>query len=366
MQKVTPIFKGKDILRQLKADLIGKDSYRGVTLSYSWLANQFGHFALGYMPTLGVYAFLKSHTSWSDPALSAALIVSITWLVFETYNFLGPLLSNRHSSSKMTFVRSRRTYVFKPAWRNVTFDTVTDLGFFWAGAFSASLFLYWTQPVLITIIVLAVLLLYPSYYWYTTKLYEQYAVYPFEFRLSQWDLQISPQNRATILDFFDKQTPVGHLLVFGGRECGKTSLGVALANEYSILRYRCAYTTATKLYQEFFAPDDLPLPDDANPWNWRDSAVLVIDDINPGSPVRDDLIPPPTFLELLDTYAAPNEINRKLIRDKKVIWVMGNYDKRHYEEPKERIERWVKMLRDLGVPQKQIFCVELTSPGKSG
>ena len=32
----------KDIFSQLKADLIGKDSYRGVTLSYSWLANQLG------------------------------------------------------------------------------------------------------------------------------------------------------------------------------------------------------------------------------------------------------------------------------------------------------------------------------------
>lgn len=41
----------KDIRNQLKADLIGKDSYRGVTLTYSWLANQFGHFSLGYAYT---------------------------------------------------------------------------------------------------------------------------------------------------------------------------------------------------------------------------------------------------------------------------------------------------------------------------
>ncbi len=32
----------KDVLHQLKKDFIGKDSYRGVTLTYSWLANQFG------------------------------------------------------------------------------------------------------------------------------------------------------------------------------------------------------------------------------------------------------------------------------------------------------------------------------------
>ena len=39
------------IINQLKLDLIGKDSHRGVTLTYSWLANQFGHFSLGFIPT---------------------------------------------------------------------------------------------------------------------------------------------------------------------------------------------------------------------------------------------------------------------------------------------------------------------------
>jgi hypothetical protein len=34
----------KRILKQLQADLIGKDSYRGVTLTYAWLANSLGTF----------------------------------------------------------------------------------------------------------------------------------------------------------------------------------------------------------------------------------------------------------------------------------------------------------------------------------
>jgi hypothetical protein len=74
---------GKDIRKQLKADLIGKDSYRGVTLTYSWLANQFGHIALGFIPTFILYLILaKDHGSrWA--AFWSAVFIAGTWLLFE-------------------------------------------------------------------------------------------------------------------------------------------------------------------------------------------------------------------------------------------------------------------------------------------
>ncbi len=50
---------GRDIRNQLKADLIGKDSYRGVTLTYTWLANQFGHISSGiYSNFYSLYRFV--------------------------------------------------------------------------------------------------------------------------------------------------------------------------------------------------------------------------------------------------------------------------------------------------------------------
>ena len=93
---------------QLKADLIGKDSYRGVTLTYSWLANQFGHFSLGFIPTLLLYlCFLKCYGA--DYAVRwAPVIVAAAWILFETYNFLGPLLSKKQSKSKLVFVPEKQ------------------------------------------------------------------------------------------------------------------------------------------------------------------------------------------------------------------------------------------------------------------
>ncbi|MGH2647629.1 MAG: hypothetical protein ACRDE8_08685, partial [Ginsengibacter sp.] len=77
---------------QLKADLIGKDSYRGVTLTYTWLANQFGHISLGFIPTFILYIVLSKYYSEEPASFLAAALISAAWLIFETFNFLGPLL----------------------------------------------------------------------------------------------------------------------------------------------------------------------------------------------------------------------------------------------------------------------------------
>src|SRR5437868_6970539 len=93
----------KDVLRQLGADLIGKDSYRGVTLTYTWLANQFGHFSLGFVPTILIHIFLYNK-SLTYTALWPPIIISLFWLGFETYNFLGPLLKKKHSISGYMYI----------------------------------------------------------------------------------------------------------------------------------------------------------------------------------------------------------------------------------------------------------------------
>lgn len=179
---------GKNIYRQLIADLIGKDSYRGVTLTYSWLANQFGHFSLGFIPTFIGFLILKKYYPEDRAALKAAWIISAIWLTFEIFNFLGPLLFTKLGNMK-------KTYVFQPAWGNIAFDTITDLSFFWVGAFISSMLCGFTPTALMVVVVLTVLMIYPAYYWYLTKMYLQAPSYPFQFRLSQWNTEKDPGRR---------------------------------------------------------------------------------------------------------------------------------------------------------------------------
>jgi hypothetical protein len=325
--------KWKHIFRQLKADLIGKDSYRGITLTYAWLANQFGHFALGFIPVLVLYTILRSiyepdpHPYWS------ALIIAGFWLLFEIYNFLGPLL------------KKKTDYRFTPAWWNVAFDTATDLVFFWIGTVSAAILLDFSWPAFSLLIALILIVLYPSYYWFTTKMFQQYASYPFQFRLSQWTHHISKEDKDTVTGFL-RNPARKHLLIFGATGAGKTTLSVGIANELSIRRRASYYTPAIKLYCMFHESE---VKTDAL-WFWRNTEILVIDDINPGGPIKEDLVGPEKFLQYLDAV----NVNREVIRSRSVIWVLGNHD-----SSETLRNKWSALLETIGVRGEDVLSINL-------
>ncbi len=337
---------GKDIRKQLKYDLIGKDSYRGVTLSYTWLANQFGHFSLGFIPTFIIYKLLARYSCAMHPAILAAAIVAISWLLFETYNCLGSIV----------WV-PKKAYTFQPDWPNIIYDTITDLCFFWIGTSFASVLCNANCFILIVFILLALLMGYPSRDWYVTKMYQQAADYPFQFRLSQWEMPISESNKKTTLQFLkalESKTTGNHLLVFGSYKSGKTSLGVAIANELSIQHNSCSYVTAMKLFGLFSEPD-LPTDDSSvNLWTWREPSLLIIDDINPGPPIREELVSPAIFYKSLGD-GEQGEKNKKTLCEKNVIWILGN-DELTY---KHRQQEWAAMLGKIGVTPNNVKMVNL-------
>jgi hypothetical protein len=346
---MTATISNRDILRQLKADLIGKDSHRGVTLTYSWLANQFGHFSLGFIPTLILYRVLLKYYQPYNASILSAIIISILWLLFEIYNFLGPLLSKQPSTFKALSI-SATNYKFEPAWKNIAFDTTTDLLFFWAGAFLSSVFCFYTSEALITLLVLTALIIFPAYYWYRTKMFLQIPQYPYQFRLSQWNFIISEEDKKAVHRFLANNSTGQHLLILGAKGSGKTSLSVGIATELSIKQRACVYTTAMKLYSNFFEPDGPKSPF----WSWRSTSVLIIDDINPGEPVKDEIVSADTFLQLLDCYTT-NQANREAIKKANVIWVLGD------SKQIASAEKWKQMLIGIDVAGEKMSTINLSA-----
>jgi hypothetical protein len=339
----------KDVRKQLKADLIGKDSYRGVTLTYSWMANQFGHISLGFIPTYLLFLVLSKFNVSPGLVVYSPVIIWGAWIAFESYNFLGPLLSQKQTKSKLVFVKHQE-YTFAPDWWNVAYDTATDLGFFGLGAFAAGLLCNYYFPFLIVWIIIILLLLYSSRHWFLTKIYLQAAEYPFQFRLSQWDLPIEEADKKTIQQFLSKENSACHLLIFGTMNSGKTSLGVGIATEHSIRHKACVYTTAVKLFSLFFMPDDAA----TKLWTWRNSDVLVIDDVNPGRPITREIIDAASFLQFIDTNSELNDANRKNLCGQKVIWVSGTPD-----AGENAVQNWQNLLLKIGVPKEKILTVVL-------
>lgn len=341
----------KTIITQLKNDLIGKDAYRGVTLTYSWLANQFGHFSLGFIPTIVIYHFIRSNPNIAYPELWASIGVWSAWILFEAYNFLGPLLLKTTTKRKAL---NKGEYTFSPSWRNLTFDTLTDLMYFGMGALAASLICGYHTEMLYTLIGMLILVSYPAYYWYTTKMYLQNAEYPFQLRLSQWNQNIKPEHKEAVHRFLDMDTKqVGrHMLIFGSRGSGKTSLSVGIATEASIKSNCCSYITAVKLLSLFFERN--PSQSQLNQlWSWRNCNLLVIDDINPGRPVKGDIITTALFYELLNNVDCGSD-NIKHIREKNIIWVMGSDDPTNLLE-----EKWESLLQQIGIPKSHITTINL-------
>lgn len=327
----------KVFFEQLGLDLIGKDSFRGVTLTYAWLANQFGHFGLGFIPTVVLYALFPT---WSQKppfkGLKPAICISVFWILFETYNFLGPLLLQKQA----------RPYVFPPRWGNIAFDTLTDVGFFMLGAFTAAVAWSRRRAARLAVATVGLALLYPSYWWYTCKMYLQYAEYPSQIRLGEWNLKINAQDAKRVSSYLNLRDSGNHLLLFGSRNSGKTSLAIAMATECSFQREACFYTSAMKLLSLFF--DRSPYP---GPWNWRSADLLVIDDLNPGEPLHNELI---TAAAFRDVAMASGKDNIRLLASKNIIWVAGSEG----SDAAFR-KKWVDMLLTMGVDSRKIWVVNL-------
>ena len=233
----------------------------------------------------------------------------------------------------------------------MAFDTITDLLFFWLGAFSASLLFAHRESYLVLLAIIVILLVYPISYWFLTKMYLQIPQYPFQFRLSQWDVEnLNGAVLKKIRMFL--QSPAGgkHLLIFGTEKSGKTSLGVGIATELSIRHRTCVYLTAIKLYALFFRSESQT----TLPWDWRNSSLLVIDDINPGNPVKPDLVTPVQFLKLIDTYKDKNEQNRERLRTANAIWLLGSSDITDGTG-----ENWEDLLREIGVRSEDILTIHM-------
>ena len=327
----------KQIIQTIHADLIGKDSHRGITLTYGWFANQLGHFALGFIPIALLHVFGFNLTN-------SLIIVAGFWLTFEIYNAMSPLYKKEYKGNGS----------FKPHWSNLIFDTFTDLCFFWAG----SLTYYFcvdtdASPIWIWLFFGGlVALFFAIRYWFLTKLYQQNAFFPYQFRLSQWNGYIRQQDIEIIKSFLTKKESNRHFLVFGAKKSGKTTLTVGIANEMSIRHTRSLYTTYSKWISLLEDSDDELNRGNRSLWSWLSTDFLLIDDINPGVPVSSNKYTALETIEYINSSLYGSR-NISTLISKNVAWVVGECEKN------ESVSDWIEMLKKMGVAEEMITVVNL-------
>lgn len=166
---------------------------------------------------------------------------------------------------------------------------------------------------------------------------------------------MSEDEKNTVLDFLKKPRAGYHLLISGAYKTGKTSLAVAIANEWSIQHRTTKYATAMKLFSWMVEADAAEPSVPANIWTWRKADCLVIDDLNTGLPHSQELISPAEFMLHMNegNYAAENQAALQQIN---TIWVLGEIASVSNQTLQNS---WQQMLLNIGIPADKIVQVDL-------
>jgi hypothetical protein len=337
---------------QLKKDLLGKDAYRGTTQTYTLLANQFGHFALGFIPATILYIVSLNKLSNIMLLQLPWVLVVLCWAAFEIFNFRHSVVTHRKKEKER---ENLQQFPFKPAWGNISNDTLTDIVFFAAGAMFSGCFFAYSTWLLLSFAVVFAIAIYNFSRWYKTKMYLQEAMFPFHYRLSQWVINISQQNAATANQFLNTRQTGQHLLVFGESVPEKASLSIGIATELAFKHKRCLYITATKLFTMFTQKemDSNPSLELESLWSWRETSVLIIDDINPTHYNGNKELSAGEFFANIN-HLVHGKLNRDTLKANNVIWVLGQDG-----TDNNKLKEWKDMLLKIGITEAAISAIHL-------
>ncbi len=306
----------KEIWQQVLEDWFSKEVQTGYTYSYIWMANQMGHFTLGFLFTyILCWAFILI-AGWELSNLcvfSWLLVVPVFELVFWT----GKEGYDYYKDVKC----ANRTGSFKPVKKDIFLDVCTALVYIVFGI-AVSYASFFSLPyALATFGLILLLALLPARYWIVRKICFQRAALPFQYRLSNFPIELPASDVKAIQDFIKtKNSHWQHVLVFGGRRTGKTSFAAGIGTEHTFLINTARYTTFFKFLQLMksqHVPDEKQ--EGTKIWKWDNASILMVDDINPVSG-NTNLVSPE---ELKQALLAVSPENKTKLLDRKTVWVFG-------------------------------------------
>jgi hypothetical protein len=254
-------------------------------------------------------------------------------------------------------------------------------------AFGLAPFLeYWLVPIMVVIAVWQGLAV--AFWWLRRKLAFQQAALPYLFRLANFASNLEPalvkavtelanvKDRRTNFfavlvgnDPLPRTTPeTRHLLICGPLGAGKTSLCVGIGTEFAFALGKGRYLSATKLVESVIAdiaPGDREYEDGLVLWNWHESDLLIVDDVDAGVRAPAGL-PQERSLHLIE----PSDLIDALSDDKgnslmtwlgtkRSVWVVGDTVGDETTDPAAGPNWRVAIAQLLGLQPQEIGVVEL-------
>jgi len=343
-----------DVFVQMLEDLTTKDTHRAATLSYAYLANQLGHIALGYIIAAFAHALLEQVEKWEWAFVDPGKDSEVSWWAFGMSALIWFLV-------EAFYVRKALMKTNKDFQRpklQIIEDVSMDILFFW---FGGSLVLYFrldTLPMMYVHIGVTVFLFFWVMKWYRIKMCQQYIRLPFHQRLM--DTKVFCGNtiparlnmQEEVLNIVNDR-PRGHWIFYGGNSSGKTGLAVGIASDAAFKKCKTSYQTMSRLIQEMVISDAQLRDEFYLLWSWRDSDLLIIDDIViTGETAGGHSFAPECFVDELRQDSIPEIDNYRVFREKAVIWILGTSDE-------QKVSEWTNAIRSIDeeAPIKRIKLV---------
>ncbi len=347
------------VILQLKRDLFGKDVEDCATYTYEWLADQVGHFTLGFTGVFlfhwfnaGIYTVYRAAAGWTW-----AIVICLIFVGVETFDFF---------SQWRTYCQSNR--VFRLNTLEILWNCFTAVYYIAIGAVVAAFGIgdaargFWAAAAGLGFFVA------PAVWWLERKICFQQAGLPSYFRLPFFQNTITTPTAAFIADLCKPSPPDEpqqtnrHLIIAGPLSSGKSTLAIAIGTEFAV-RMRMGvgrYSTFAKLIQsvqEYSAGDKAEVGDGRILWPWQTSELLIVDDVDVvseyGPGANSD---PKRELEIARsrTQFIISKISKDIrenLKYRRTVWVVGDVDD-------GRLDLWKAVLADtIGItPGNMTVC----------
>ncbi|MCC7493371.1 MAG: hypothetical protein IT204_13535 [Fimbriimonadaceae bacterium] len=318
-----------EIAKQVYLDLFGKDVQSNPTVSYTWVADQWGHLGLGFVLTVVLWRSLdwlvaRPAVGLGDGARPSGLLLKLACLLVVAAFAAKEWGDFQREKAK----KAESAGQFEIDWPLLWWNIVVAWFYIVVGAIWAVLLLGSTRlSVAPTAIFLVLASLVMAYRWLQQKICFQQAGLPFLYRLSSFPshLQLCSGgcvNGAvcTVRRFADPDQAGAvrqHLVLSGPRGSGRTSLACGIATEFAFKLGAARYLTAGKLLElaagaartmtaaQWLTSGQQEFDDGRILWQWDRVDLLVVDDVAHWPP-------PAELLQAVGQSAA-----------QRVVWVVG-------------------------------------------
>jgi len=277
----SPYISYRQLWKQFKADVYGKEVQSAATYSYMWMADQMGHVCVGILVNqlLTVAArWLWERLGWHGFAEVAGLVATVV------------IVAAWEASTVRADERNAKALF--PLGRELLRDNAVIATLYMAlGAavgFGFHIGLPWSDVAVIGACTFIAIWLAPR--WLRQKIIWQKAGLPYLSRLADMEPTMGAEAAKMLQRMLDKGAPPHvdpcQVVIGGPVGSGRTQLATGIGTEFAFKNVKTRYISIQSLLEFASAATPPDFPDDPGPinvnyWPWSEAQVIIIDDVGP-------------------------------------------------------------------------------------